>query len=313
MIVIDSNMVESASDYNSWINAIEKAFKLKRGIDYQMPQRMHLDSGENTLLLMPCIGSEFFATKLVSVFPGNSSKGLPPISGTVVLGSSKNGETLAIIDGTSLTALRTAAVGSFGIRHLAPANATRLGVVGLGMQGLYQSLFACSQRDIKEIYIYDKDKDKKKLKIFSDRLNLEYPAIKIIQEDNTDSICSSSEVIITATNSTQPVLPDKEELLEGKTIIGIGSYKPDMREFPDALYRLIDKLYIDTIDGLKESGDLLDPLSNGWIEPGSFIPGSDMLNSLNKSNSTKVFKSVGMALFDLVAAELVYSSVLREE
>ena len=101
-----------------------------------------------------------------------------------------------------------------------------------------------------------------------------------------------------------------EELLEGKTIIGIGSYKPDMREFPDALYRLIDKIYIDTGDGLKESGDLLDPLTNGWIEPGSFVPGSDMLNGIDDSNSTKVFKSVGMALFDLVTAELVYNNII---
>lgn len=302
--IINSSVVSSIADYDTWVSAIEESFTLKRGRDYKMPVRSHIDFGDNTLLIMPCIGSDYYACKLVSIFPANPGQGLAPLSGSVLLFSAKTGKHLALIDGASLTAFRTAAAGSFGIRHLAPAKATELGVIGLGSQGIHQTLFACSQRNFNTINIYDRNPTS--IERYQEMILSEYPEVEIRSTDSTRQVVSESEVIICATNSGHPVIPDEPELLEGKTFIGIGSYKPDMREFPDSLFRLVDKIYIDTRDGLAESGDLIYPLENNLISRDAFIEGGDLSSHLPDKNRTRVFKSVGMALFDLAAAVMVY-------
>lgn len=307
---IDSDSIEKAADYNTWVDTIESSFNLERDIDFKMPIRTHIDFDENTLLLMPCIGSKYFATKIVSLFPKNSNRGLAPLSGLVILNSSETGQPLAILEGSTLTALRTAAVGSFGIRHLASKESSNLGVIGLGRQGVYQSLFACTQRRFKTIRVFDTIK--KNIDNYRAILNTMYPDIEIITAKSIDELLAGSEVIITATNSNSPVLPDKESLLRDKTYIGIGSYKPEMREFPDTLFKMVDRIYIDTTDGLKESGDLIDPLKYRWISENNFISGTEIVKGINDANQTRVFKSVGMALFDLAAAILVYEKYISK-
>jgi len=307
MIIIDEQKVKSACTYTKWVDAIENALRLVKDMDYTMPQRSHIDFGDNTLLLMPCISSEYYVCKLVSVFPGNREKDLPPVNGTVILNSAHTGEPLAILDGASLTAMRTAAVGSFGIRYLAPENVIGLGIVGLGTQGTFQCLAACSQRDFKKIIIYDSDK--RNYSLFRNTVLKEYPDLEIIESANSTELCELSDVIITATNSLEPVLPDNEGLLTGRTIIGIGSYKPEMREFPDELFRLADKIFIDTEDGMKESGDLIYPLEKGLINIKQIYTGHDLVINTPDPGQTRVFKSVGMALFDLAGAILVYESL----
>ena len=302
--IINSETVGSIADYNTWVNTIEESFKLSRDIDYKMPARSHIDFDQNTLLLMPCIGSEYYSCKIVSFFPGNPKQGLPPLSGSVLLNSSMTGELLAIIDGTALTSYRTAAVGSFGIRHLAPDDVNTLGVIGLGSQGVHQTLFACSQRNFKTVNIYDRNTTS--IEKYTEIILSRYPQLEINSTASTEQLVSNSEVIICATNSANPVLPDDTELLRGKTYIGIGSYKPDMREFPESLFKLVDRIYIDTADGIAESGDLIYPLENKLIDQQSFIEGGKLIQHLPDKNKTRIFKSVGMALFDLASAILVY-------
>ena len=93
---------------------------------------------------MPCFGSDYFSTKLVSVFPKNLLIKEPMIYGSVILNDGQTGKPLAVMDGSKLTAMRTAAVGAVGVKHLSPENASTLGVVGLGIQGFHQALFACN-------------------------------------------------------------------------------------------------------------------------------------------------------------------------
>ena len=304
MKLINRDTIEKAAGFDRWVDAMESAFRLRRGTDYLMPKRSHIDFDQNTLLLMPCIGSDYFATKLVSVFPANAKKGKPQVDGVVVLNSMESGEPLAVFDGAALTAMRTAAVGSFGIRHLAPKDVSSLGMIGAGKQGNYQALAAFTQRKFDRINIHDRSGAN--IRSFITRIGEEHPGIDITVSQSPGDVCLNSYVIITATNSNVPVLPDSEDLLRGKTFIGIGSYKPDMREFPDALFRLAGTIFIDTEDGISESGDLIYPLENNLISKEKLVNGYQLLQSKNGIGETRVFKSVGMALFDLYAAELVY-------
>ena len=100
--------------------------------------------------------------------------------------------------------------------------------------------------------------------------------------------------------------PDNEELLKGKHFVGIGSYKPEVREFPPSLYNLLETIYIDTHHALKESGDLIVPLKNGWITSEQITTIGKYLQNPQPRPETTFFKSVGMALFDVCAAKLIY-------
>jgi ornithine cyclodeaminase len=311
MEYFDSETIEKAAAFPEWVAAMEKALIAIVEGDFVLPKRMHLDRGNDTFLLMPCISDEYWTTKLVSFCPGNRDSGRPSIYGTVILNNSKTGEPLAVMDGTKITAMRTAAVTAAGIKILSPAGISTLGVIGTGVQALYQALFACTVRKIAEVRAYDNLESN--LKLFSSELHSRYPDIKIINCSNSGEAARDSEVIITATNSRLPVFPDDKDLFTGKTFVGIGSYKPDCREFPEQLFRQIDQLFVDTPDGKHESGDLIDPVKNNWFDENSMHPIGDLISGkiVRSTNPTRLFKTVGSAIFDLFAAKLIYENSLK--
>jgi ornithine cyclodeaminase len=307
MNYFDSSTIENIAPFSEWVDMMEKA--LLQSIEpggYVMPKRMHLDYGADTFLLMPCITDEYWVTKLVSFCPGNKASGHPSIYGTVVLNDTKTGKPLAIMDGSAITAMRTAAVSAVGIRHLSPPDSHSLGIIGAGIQGTWQALFACSEREINEIWIFDQNREN--LFHFAEKMKIRNPMIKVIHAANASEVAMNSDIIICATNSQNPVFPDEKELFTGKTFIGIGSYKPDCREFPEQLFHQLDQIYVDTLDGKKESGDLITPVKNNWIAEKEIYPIGSLLTGENipTPNGTRLFKTVGFALLDLFAAKLVY-------
>lgn len=310
MEFFDNKTIKSIASHADWIESMEEALKLMITGRYVMPKRMHLDYGEDTFLLMPCITDEYWSTKLVSFCPGNRKKALPSIYGTIVLNDTKTGEPLAVLDGGIITAFRTAAVSAAGIKYLSPGDINSLGIVGTGVQGIYQALFACSVRKIDEIWAFDQNESN--LKRFAEEMNSVKPDIRLHLANDSDHVAFNSQVIITATNSRNPVFKNARELFSGKTFVGIGSYKPDCREFPEELFRQIDQIFVDTIDGKGESGDLITPIANKWIADDNIFAMGDLIsgNIEASENPTKLFKTVGSAIFDLFAAKMVYEKYI---
>jgi ornithine cyclodeaminase/alanine dehydrogenase-like protein (mu-crystallin family) len=145
---------------------------------------------------------------------------------------------------------------------------------------------------------------------FAERFNAFYPKIKVVPCENSEELCHASDIIITATGSHHPVVPARGEWWKGKTIIGIGSYKPDMREFPDQLFIDLKQVFVDTKVAITESGDLSEPLRSGLINESQIILLSDLIhNRVKPIGETHFFKSVGMAAFDLYGAKLVFESL----
>jgi ornithine cyclodeaminase/alanine dehydrogenase-like protein (mu-crystallin family) len=308
MLNFNSSDIGTAAPIDRWVEAMERAFVDTANGVIDVPRRVHINRGHNTLLLMPCFGKSYFSTKLVSVFPKNLLKKEPVIYGTVVLNDGRTGKPLAAMDGSKLTAMRTAAVGAVGIKYLAPANASTLGIVGLGIQGFHQALFACHQRSIESVRIIDRSREV--MSRFADRFNAFYPDIEVISVKNARELCNASEIIITATGSHQPVVPARGDWWLGKTIIGIGSYKPDMREFPEQFFSGLEQIFVDTRVALDETGDLRLPLDRELIEESQVIPLSDLiLHKVDLKGETRFFKSVGMAAFDLYGAKLVFEGL----
>lgn len=230
----------------------------------------------------------------------------------MLLNDVETGKPIAIIDGGTLTAYRTGAVGGVGVRHTTGENCQSVGLVGAGIQGFFQLLFTAKARDIKRIYVFDIFKEK--LKAFKEKLCKSLPDVEINIAEDIRDLVESSEIIITTTTSNKPVLPNDESLLRGKHIVAIGSYKPEMQELPEALFRLLDDMYIDTDFAMEESGDLVIPMQNCWIKKEQVRLFSKLLtDESNRINeNTTLFKSVGMALFDLVVAEFIYKRAVEK-
>jgi ornithine cyclodeaminase len=314
MLCLNEKEIAAAVTLDEVMAAIETAALLYEKKEFYMPMRMHADYRDNTLLLMPCFMKERFAVKLVSLFPGNSEKNLPVLMGTLLLNDGDTGAPLALMNAAKLTALRTGAVGGLAVRYLAAPDARSLGVIGAGIQGLHQAMFASRVRNITRVFIYDRLPEK--THAFAHELSTQLPGVAVYPVVSSEELLHETEIIITATNSKEAVLPDREELLAGKHFIGIGSYKPDMKEFPRALFKLLDRVYVDTEHAAEESGDLIEPLKNNLITKDRLITLGKLIMSAGKKTpakgTTTLFKSVGMALFDLMAADLVYRNAVQK-
>lgn len=313
MIYIQEKDIIASITLEDLMDSIEEAYEIYDQKNFQMPDRMHVDRPQGTILYMPCFTEEVFGTKIVSTFPENIKKNVASVQGMMVLNDGDTGEPIAIIDGATLTAYRTGAVGGVGVRYTTRKNCQSVGLIGTGVQGFYQLIYAAAARDIKKIYVYDSFTEK--LEDFKERLSKRLPNVEIFIAENVDTLVKESEIIITATPSQKPVLPNDQNLLKGKHIISIGSYKPNMKELPEALFMVLDELYIDTKFAAEESGDILTPLDEGWIEKKDIqVFGTDVMNRESKVNlegKTTLYKSVGMALFDLIVAHKIYKKAIE--
>ncbi|MBS3818432.1 ornithine cyclodeaminase family protein [bacterium] len=310
MLILSQNDMLRAVSRNEIVDSVEKSMLLYEEKGFHMPERMHVDYKGNTLLLMPCFTEKSMGTKVVSLYPENAKKHIPVLFGVMVLSDGETGKPLALLNGSALTALRTAAVGSVSIRHMTSERVETLGIVGAGVQGFNQTISACTQRDFKTIYVYDKFSEK--AESLGEKLTDTLKNIKVKKENSSEELLTKSDVVITATNSREPVLSDDENLFWGKHIVGIGSYKPDMREFPKALFKNIKRMVVDTEHAFVESGDLKVPVEKDWIRKDQIITMGKIISrklAINfKGEKTTVFKSVGMALFDLVVSEFIYKN-----
>lgn len=313
MLVLSSKDVKKVASYEDIINGIEEAYKIYESGKYFMPDRFHLDYNENTLLYMPCFLEDVFGTKLLTLFLGNAKLNRPTLDGLMLLNDLETGAPACIMDGKILTSMRTGAVGGVGIKYTTPEDVKTVGLIGAGAQGLYQLIFACQVRDFERIYILNRNG--KDLSQFITQLSSQIDSnIEIIMTSDVEELVRQSEVVITATPATEAVVPNDEALLKGKHFIGIGSYKPLMREYPDAIYNLIENIYVDDLFAIEESGDLTQPIEAGLLSEerveklGSYIARG---KSIPNVNETTFFKSVGIAIFDVVVANVIYKKAIE--
>lgn len=293
-------------------NAVKKAYELVLNNAYNMPDRIHVGDEQNTLLLMPCFSKEFFATKLVSVFPDAVKFNQPAVNGVLVLADNKTGQPLAIMDGAAVTAERTGAVGGLGVDLLTPQNLETAGILGAGVQGLSQARYLLFNRRIKKLWVGDLSLESANNMV--QILKKIFPQVTYVTTDNSEELVKASQLIIAATTSSRPLFKDDPALVKGKTFISIGSFKPDMKEFPDAVISTADHVYVDTLFAAKESGDIFIPLENQVVELEKIKPFSSLMEEpVSLENKTCFFKSVGMALFDLTVASAVYKLALKEK
>ncbi len=308
MLIISEQDIIKSVEPIELVSAIERAYIIQDKPSTNIPDRMHIDNDENTLLLMPGFIDSIFGTKLVSLFPKNTQENKPVLYGVMILNDARTGEPLAMINGSKLTAMRTGAVGATAVKYLSPFMAQTLGIIGAGVQAYHQTLIVSTQRPFRKLIICDKNLSK--AEVLKEELEDKLENTNIEITDNSNQLVLDSDVIVTATSSTKPVFDIELNKLNNKTFIGIGSYKPDMQELPLSLYKDGNKIYVDTLHAKEESGDVKTPLKKGLIKESDIIPFNSLLTSgeLLNETSISIFKSVGMSLFDLTVAELIYKN-----
>ena len=295
------------------LNAIEQAFLCQASGDFEMPDRIHLEDQSNTHLLMPCFAGKYHCTKLVSVNPQNPKQNLPLIQGKVMLNDRTTGSTLAIFDAAKITALRTGAAAAIAVKYLSDPKASSLGLIGTGIQGIQLVRMISQVRPISQLNVFDYNPEKSKWFLEEIKKNDELKDMKIKLFNFKEELISNSEIMVLATTSNIPVLPNKPKILENKCFIGIGSFKPTMQEFSNALFPLLDQYFVDTFLAKKESGDLYNPLRKKMLSEDQVFLLSDLIaGKINLSGKTNAFNSVGMALFDLFATAAIYEESLQK-
>jgi alanine dehydrogenase len=301
MIHIDFDAVHRLATVGSLVESMRRAFR-SHSIS---PARAHYDldarrGQPRTLLLMPSWQSAGdIGVKIATIFPGNADRGLPSVNAAYVLLSGQTGQPRALIDGRALTLLRTAAVSALAADLLAPALPATLLMVGTGALSRYLVEGHLAVRMYPSVLIWGRDPHKAAAAA-RDLTARGWPVRAAL---DLEAAARSADVISCATLAEQPLIQGLW-LKSAVHLDLVGSFKPAMRETDDECMR--DAFVaVDTLAALQESGDLIHPLANGLVEQANITTLNELVSRTEKAPraARTVFKSIGVALADLAAAE----------
>ena len=312
MKYIDEQTQAQLLNMNEVILEVEKALQAFSENKTITPLRYVLPFNEqNRYLVMPALSDELniVGLKTVSFAPENSKKGKATITGSVILSDYETGETLSILDGGFLTKVRTGAISGVATKYLAKENAKTLSVIGAGVQaeGLIEAILA-----IEKIHIASRtfEKAEKFAQNIRNRFN-----IKVSVFRSADEAIDSADIVVTATNANQPVYT--HSLHPGVHLNAVGSFKPDMQEIPSETMLVANKIVVESMEAaLEETGDLKIPQAEGILtknmlhsELGDIISGEKV--GRETEEEVTVFKSVGLAIVDIIVAQYFYKKLIQ--
>jgi ornithine cyclodeaminase len=306
--VIDADEVRARADLPRLIESLERAF---RG-GAVVPRRLILappgGSGDRQFLVMPGFGSDgSAAVKLATYLPENAGRGLPTVQAAIVA-FSPEGTPVAVLDGTMVTRLRTAAASALASKYLSRADSSRLTVVGTGALAPWMAAAHAVVRPIERIDVWGRRPERVAATVDAMR-ELVGAHVTVDAAAALEDSVRAADIVSCATSSPTPLVAG-QWLRPGTFVDLVGSFSPSTREADDDVVRLA-RIFVDTLDGaLAEAGDLIDPIARGVIDRGR-IEGelADLVTGRVAGRRTAeeitLFKSVGTALEDLAAAQLI--------
>lgn len=299
------------------LQCIEVALEAYSASDTNTPIRTVLPFGnENSGVVMPAVAERLgsMGLKYVTVVPSNADNGKKVINGVVLLSDIETGEPLALLEGSYLTQLRTGALSGVATKYLAREDSKTLGIIGTGEQsrGLCEAILAV--REIDTIYLHNRSAEK--AVAFSEYVVSKFNKQVVICHDPNE-VLEKSDILVTATTSMHPVFT--AALKPGVHVNGVGSFKPTMQELP--LNAICDaaKIVVESKESaLEEAGDLVIPIQAGKFskdavhgELGQIISGE--LPGRESEDEVTIFKSVGLAIADIVIAKYLYDKASKNK
>jgi thiomorpholine-carboxylate dehydrogenase len=259
---------------------------------------MELPSEHSLLFLKPALTAEALAVKLITQVQANAARGLPTMLATLLLMDASSGRVLAWMDATWLTALRTAAVSAVGVDALASPGPKVVAMLGSGALARTHALALRAVRPISEIRIWSRDPG-----------NVASCARDIggIESKTAEDAVRGADIVCTVTNAAEPVL-EGAWLKPGAMVAAVGAVRPTWRELDDAAMRNV--VVADSREAAeKESGDVILSGARVYAEIGEILAGT---RPPPESGTTVIFKALGQAVCDAVAAKLVFDNAFPD-
>lgn len=317
MRIVDADQVRANAPMPQLLDAIEAAYREVASGRDRSPIRSRIPMGGGDLLLMPGLrdGGAGASVKLVTVMPANAARGLPTIQAVVAWFDADSGEPLAILDGPTLTAMRTGAASGVSTRLLARPDARVLAVFGVGAQAVWQVRAVMAAREISEVRIFARTEGRRAA--FAAGLAKELGAgLHVVAAQTAEEAVRGADVICCATTSFEPIFA-AEWVTPGTHVSGVGSFQKGMVELPPEIFAAASLVAVDSREAiLEEAGDLLAAIDagllagDGFVEVGTIEAG---WAATRDPSAITVFKSVGLAIQDVAAAELVMANLARRE
>ena len=322
MLILNAVDVRRALPMPLAIEAMKEAFAAFSSGRAIVPPRIHLPITRNAgvSLIMPSFvdadtpGEQALATKVVSLFEGNQSRGLARIQAAVVVFEPDTGRPLALLEGAMLTALRTAAASGAATDLLARKESRTVALFGTGLQARTHVFAMCAARPIERVRVYSRNPSNVAAFIDSFAKHHTIPA-QLIAAESPQQALADADIVCCTTTSKTPLFDDAD-LQPGVHINAVGSYTPQAREVPpETVCRAL--VVVDSRHAAwEEAGDLIQPRDAGLIneqhihaELGELVLGSRPGRS--HDDEITFFKSVGLAVQDAVAARFALDNAMR--
>jgi ornithine cyclodeaminase len=293
------------------IDAVEAAF-VSEGAT-QEPLRLVTSDGSALAMVARRPPSEAAAGgtsfKLVTVWEPNRRRNLPTIHALVVWFDGQDHQPHLLVEGASLTALRTGATTGVATRILAAREASTLAMIGAGGQAADQIRGVCAVRQIDDVRIFSPSASAGRL---VEQLASELPGVRLRHVSSAAEAVEDADVICCATTSREPVIP-AEAVGDCVHVNAIGAYRPDMCELPPELFARADVVAVDSIHGATtEAGDVMAALSRGLLEPYAIAQIGPLVGAPPRSARLTIFKSVGNAIQDWAICQLLSTRIASD-
>lgn len=307
MRVIEAADVHRVLEFPALIEALRSAFGGPAGMPRRMVFRLDGDASHDAFALLPAWTGDVIGVKAFTYLPSNASKGREILNSKILLFDRETGRPLDLVDGTSVTFWRTAAVSALAADYLARGDARRLLVCGTGNLAPYMALAHASVRPIEWIGIWGRREERAARVV--EELRRRRPELEVVVVRDLEAEAGAADVISCATGSHEPILSGAW-VRSGTHVDLIGNHERDGRECDTELV-VRARVFVDSrANVLNEAGEVLIPIAEGRMTESDIVAElselcSGALPGRGAADEITLFKSVGTALSDLAAARLV--------
>lgn len=291
------------------ISAVRDAFiAVERG-EIEQPQRLVARDGGLLLMAAGDVRGHGDVVKIISVTPENRTRHIPTVQGLVLWFDTKTGRPSLVIEGSTLTSLRTGAATGVATDLLAHAAASSLAMIGTGAQAMDQIRAVAAVRRITEVKVASRHFAN--AQEFVSLHSWEVPEATWRAFRRPAEAVAGTDIICCATTAVSPLFGLDDSGPEVH-INAIGSYRPNMCELSADVLRAASILAVDLrTAALEEAGDIIQALDAGAISEESLVELGHLLAANNmKRHGRTVFKSVGIAAQDWALANVAAAHAL---
>lgn len=313
--VLHAAHVRTLFSFADAIAVLARAFESLHAGVASMPSRGVLRVGPSAddvqVLTMPAHtgGNDPVVVKLSTIAPRNTAKDLPLIHALVAVVDASTGSLLALIEGASLTALRTAAVSALATHLLARRDARHVALVGAGEQARVHLEAMCAVREVEVISIYSRTQSR--ARTLADWAATAFPGLRVNVCDTIDEVVAGADIVCTATSTASPVpVLAERHVRDGMHVNAIGGVDETACELPPSVLAAAYTVVDERDAALREAGEVIQAISSGAItrdsviELGAVVAGR--ASARQSAQQITIFKSVGVGVADAAIAAMLY-------